>query len=320
MSHTATNHAQPLELLPIDIAAYGGNTGIPYVTTLDSGTPGPHLLINALTHGNEVCGAHALDYLFRNDIAPIRGRLSLSFANVSAYESFDLRNPGASRFLDEDFNRLWSPDVLDGPTPTRERKRAAAMRPLIDTVDHLLDLHSMQTPSPPLALAGTTNKCLALAEAVGVPPYIVVDPGHAEGTRLRDYGAFADEGRPHSALLVECGQHWMADSRAVAIDAALRFLGVFEVVEPAWLGPRLGPPLTPQRTIDVTAAVTVESDDFRFLEDYRGLETVAHAGTPIARDDRRTVTTPYDDCVIIMPTRRIRRGQTAVRLGRYRTP
>jgi hypothetical protein len=27
--------------------------------------------------------------------------------------------------------------------------------------------------------------------------------------------------------------------------------------------------------------------------------------------------TPYDDCVLIMPTRRPRRGETAVRLGRF---
>jgi hypothetical protein len=29
------------------------------------------------------------------------------------------------------------------------------------------------------------------------------------------------------------------------------------------------------------------------------------------------VTTPYDDCVLIMPSRRLDKGQTAVRLGRY---
>lgn len=318
MSHTETSLAQPLDLLPIDIAAYVGNTGIPYVTTFDSGVPGPHLLINALTHGNEVCGAHALDYLFRNGVAPLCGRLSLSFANVAAYRTFDPANPGASRFLDEDFNRLWSQDVLDAPARSHERIRAAAMRSLVDTVDHLLDLHSMQTPSPPLALAGTTQKGLALARAIGMPEYVVVDRGHAEGVRLRDYDAFSDDSKPQTALLVECGQHWVAESRAVAVEAALRFLAAFDAVDRNWLASRLGAPPAPQRIVDVTTAVAVESDDFQFLDDYRGLETVARAGTPIARDGDRTIVTPYDDCVLIMPTRRIKRGQTAVRLGRYR--
>jgi predicted deacylase len=40
-----------------------GNTGIPYVWTFGSKRAGPHVLVQALTHGNEVCGAIALDWL-----------------------------------------------------------------------------------------------------------------------------------------------------------------------------------------------------------------------------------------------------------------
>jgi hypothetical protein len=40
-------------------------------------------------------------------------------------------------------------------------------------------------------------------------------------------------------------------------------------------------------------------------------------GTLIGHDDEREVRTPYDDCVLIMPSRRLAKGQTAVRLGRY---
>ena len=39
--------------------------------------------------------------------------------------------------------------------------------------------------------------------------------------------------------------------------------------------------------------------------------------TLIGRDNGHEVRTPYDDCVLIMPSRRLARGQTAVRLGRY---
>jgi len=99
---------RPVDLLPIDIITYTGNTDIQHVTTLDSENSGPHVLVNALTHGNEVCGVYALDYLFRNEITPVSGKLSLSFANIDAYETFDAANPSASRYLDEDFNRLWA--------------------------------------------------------------------------------------------------------------------------------------------------------------------------------------------------------------------
>ena len=55
----------PIEVTAPDIAPYrAGNTGIDYVTSFDSDRPGPHAMINAVTHGNEICGAIALDHLF----------------------------------------------------------------------------------------------------------------------------------------------------------------------------------------------------------------------------------------------------------------
>jgi hypothetical protein len=81
-----------IELTPPDIEPYrAGNTGIDYVTTLDSGSAGPHVLVTAVTHGNEICGAIALDRLFRAGLRPRQGKLTLAFDNVAAYRSFDRR-------------------------------------------------------------------------------------------------------------------------------------------------------------------------------------------------------------------------------------
>ena len=45
----------PIELIAPDISAYrAGNTGIDYVTTFDSGIAGPHIMVSAVTHGNEL--------------------------------------------------------------------------------------------------------------------------------------------------------------------------------------------------------------------------------------------------------------------------
>ena len=41
-----------VELEAPDISDWVGNTGVPYVTTLDSGVPGPDAMINAVIHGN----------------------------------------------------------------------------------------------------------------------------------------------------------------------------------------------------------------------------------------------------------------------------
>jgi len=111
----------PVELIAPDIESYrAGNIGVEFVTTFDSGKAGPHVMINAITHGNEICGAIALDHLFKGNIRPVRGKLTLGFINHLAYSTFDPNNPGASRFVDEDFNRVWVEDRLDGLEITAE--------------------------------------------------------------------------------------------------------------------------------------------------------------------------------------------------------
>jgi predicted deacylase len=306
----------PVELTAPDISGYVGNTTIPYVTRLDSGLPGPHVLVNAVTHGNELCGAIAVDFLFKHAIRPARGVLSLSFANVAAFRRFDARVPETSRFVDEDFNRLWDLTTLDGPRQSAELARAREMRPLIDQVDFLLDLHSMQHTTPPLCLCGPTPKGRALALAVSVPQAVVADTGHAAGRRMRDYGAFSDETSPKAALLVECGQHWQASSATVAIETTLRFLKHLQLLDAAALAHLPATPPPRQSVIEVTEAVTVASDRFEFTQRFIGHEIIPVAGTVIGLDGDRPITTPYDNCVLIMPSRRLTHGQTAVRLGR----
>ena len=44
---------------------------------------------------------------------------------------------------------------------------------------------------------------------------------------------------------------------------------------------------------------------------------IPEAGTVIAYDGTLPVRTPYDHCVLIMPSRRLAPGFTAVRLGRF---
>ena len=311
----------PIEVQPPDIEPYRkGNTGIDYATTFDSGVPGLHVMVNALTHGNELCGAIALDYLFRENLRPRKGKLTLSFANVEAYRRFDRAKPATSRFVDEDFNRVWSEHVLDGPRDSAELRRARIMRPLVDTVDLLLDIHSMQHKTPALMLAGPTIKGRDLALAVGVPEIVVRDEGHKAGRRLRDYAGFGDPKDVKNALLVECGQHWEKASERVAIETALRFLFELGTIDGTFALSRLPDTRPPRQSIiEVTDAITVKSEEFAFVQDFIGMEVIDKAGTEIARDGTRPVQTPYDRCVLIMPSRRLKPGQTAVRLGRYVT-
>ena len=90
-----TEEVYPVELTAPDIEPYRkSNIGIEFVTSFDSGKPGPHVMINAVTHGNEICGAIALDYLFKANVRPAQGKLTLGFINHLAYSNFDPNNPG----------------------------------------------------------------------------------------------------------------------------------------------------------------------------------------------------------------------------------
>jgi len=310
-----------VELTPPDIEPYrAGNTGVEYVTTFDSGVAGPHVLVTALTHGNEICGAIALDRLLRAGLRPRRGRLTLAFDNVAAYKSFDRRYPVVSRFVDEDFNRLWDEATLDGPRQSAELARARALRPFVEAADFLLDIHSMQYATAPLMLAGTLERSVALAHRVGIPELIMCDAGHAAGKRMRDYGRFGDPASAKTALLIEAGQHWQNRAAEVATDVMLRFLIAVGGLTRDDAAPIAGPDFDAQpqqRVIEVTEAVTIVGDKFEFVDDFRGLEVLSPKGTLIGREDGREVRTPYDDCVLIMPSRRLAKGHTAVRLGRF---
>ena len=309
----------PVSLTPPDISAYRkGNSGVEYIHQFDSGKPGPHVMISAVVHGNELCGAIALDHLLQNEVRPLRGKLTLAFMNVSAFLSFDPGNPTFSRFIDEDFNRLWSKDVLGGNRDSMELRRAREVHPIVDTVDMLLDIHSMQTTTLPLIVAGPLVKGREFARQLGIPEMVVSDSGHKAGRRMRDYDGFSDPDSPKNALLIECGQHWEVSSAELAITAAWRFLMILGVISEETAAPhlRVQPPAK-QHFVEVSGPYTILTDSFRFVEKYVGLEVIPSAGTVIGYDGDKAVKTPYDNCVLIMPSRRQLPGDTAVRFGQF---
>lgn len=314
-----SNEIPPIEVLPPDIEPYRkGNTALEYVTTFDSGNSGPHVLVNALTHGNEICGAHTLDFLFRNDVRPTRGKLTLSFANVAAFDSFDPADPFASRYVDEDFNRLWTPDVLGSGRQSQELRRARELAPLVEEADFMLDIHSMHLASPPLLMCGMRDKSIAMGRSMAYPAHLIRDEGHTAGRRMRDFGAFDDPASPSTAMLVECGQHWARSSVEVSLESTLRFLAHCGVIDPDFSAAHLKvKDPEPQALIEVDGPVTIKTGEFRFVDAYRGLEVIPRGGSIIAYDGGEEVRTPFDNCVLVMPGRQLEPGLSAVRLGRY---
>ena len=293
-------------------------TGVDFIHTFEAARPGPHVMVVSLTHGNEICGAIVVDRLLREALRPTRGRLTLAFANVEAFSRFDPANPFASRFVDEDFNRVWTPATLDGPRDSTELRRARQLRPFVENADFLLDIHSMLEPSPPVMISGPLDKGVRFAFDIGIPEHIVSDTGHANGTRMRDYGGFGDPASPKNSLLVECGQHWERAAANVAWQTVWRFLRHLDVVDRALADAQIDPVAPPrQKLIKVTDAVIASTPSFRFAKPFTGLEIVPRRGDVIAYDGEQPVLAPYDNCVLVMPVpNNIKTGLTAVRLGK----
>lgn len=295
-----------------------GNTGTPGVWHFDSGVPGRTLMVTALVHGNELCGAWALKDLLASGLRPRRGALTLAFCNLEAFDRFDPARHDASRFVDEDMNRVWTGDRFDA-SGTAERRRAGLLRPWVEAADWLLDLHSMHEPGAPLLLTGVLPRNIALARRLGAPAHVIVDAGHKDGVRMRDYAQFGEAARADAcALLIECGFHGDRSSHAVARDMLARMLPASGVVDsndiPA--GWRLPDPPT-QRVLQVTDAVVAPSMDVRFAREWQGLETLEKAGTVLGWADGEPIVTPYDACTLIMPSlRQLKPGVTVARLAR----
>jgi predicted deacylase len=301
---------------PPDIAPWiAGNTGVPGFTTRNSGRPGPHLILVSLMHGNELAGAIALDCLLRGGLQPLLGRLTFGFANLAAFARFDREDPISSRYVDEDLNRVWDVDWLSGSRRSLELDRAREMRALIETADVLFDLHSMLWPSDPLILSGSTPKGRTLAQGIGAPGLVIADAGHSNGQRLIDYTIFSDPKSSPRANLVEAGQHWESETVETMIAAVAGMLRQLGMVAPD--DPLLPPPVRAPRVFaEVTAVVTARTAGFAFVQPYRGGEIIRRRDTLLAVDGTTDIRTPYDNCLLVMPSLRPSRGHTAVRLAR----
>ncbi|MBI3453678.1 MAG: succinylglutamate desuccinylase/aspartoacylase family protein [Rhodospirillales bacterium] len=307
-----------IEVMPRDISGLRrGNIGIDYVHRFDSGVPGPVVWVNALTHGNEFCGMTALTWLLAQGAWPVRGTLTLSFANVPAYESFDPAQPLASRFVDRDFNRVWTQDILDNDTASHEARRARELLPLFETADALLDIHSTTFPVRPMWVYKRLDKARQLADAAGAPHTHIVSPGGKhDGGIMVEFGPFGRADHPAAGLVLECGQHFAAAAGQVAIQTLLRFLGYFGVLADDFLAQHMTPtvPETPA-VYEISEVRKATTNRARFVRPLIGFEEFA-AGELIATDGEVEIRAPYNRCAVIMPKAQLIAGQEIVTLAK----
>jgi predicted deacylase len=302
---------QNFEVLPRDLSAYRqGNVGIDYVHRFESGQPGPHLLINALTHGNELCGMTAATHLLDTGLRPRIGTLTISFANVAAYQSFDRSQPFESRQLVHNLNRIWSDAWLGGSEDSPELRRARELRPVVAAADHILDIHSTSQPVQPFWVYPQWARNGAAALAIGRPSvHLVMPQGLGSGTALVQHGRHGTPDFHGAAMVVECGQHFARASGELAIEVALDFIAHFGLIERATTA------RAPQRRFELLKTWVIQHQDFHFARPVIGFETFAK-GELIATDGAEEIRAPCDDCTILMPARRPIVGREGVYLSR----
>ena len=303
-----------LEVLPRDLEPYrAGNTGVDWVHRFESGRPGPHVLVNALTHGNEFCGMVAACHLLDHAVRPAIGTLTVSFANVAAYSSFDPAQPFESRQLVHNLNRIWSSAWLDGAEDSPELQRARAMRAVVAAADHILDLHSTAQEVQPFWVYPAYGRNAHAALAIGRPAvHLVMPQGLGSGTPLIQHGLHGTEGHHGVALVAECGQHFRQATSDLAIQVTLDFLAHFGLIERA-ADDRHTP--APQQRFELMQTWVVKNEDFRFSRPLVGFETFAQ-GELIATDGVEEVRAPCDGCTVLMPTRKAVVGREGVYLAR----
>jgi predicted deacylase len=301
------------EVLPRDLSAYRqGNVGIDYVHRFESGKPGPHVLINALTHGNEICGMVAATHLLDTGVRPLIGTLTISFANVAAYESFDQARPFESRQLVHNLNRIWSAAELDGTAESPELLRARALRPVVAAADHILDIHSTSQDVEPFWVYPAYARNAEVALAIGSPPvHLVMPSGLGSGTPLIQHGRHGQALGEGVAVVVECGQHFLQSAADVATGVALDFLAHFGLIAPR-VAPR---PATPRRRYELLETCMVRTPDFAFTKPLQGFEVFAKDEL-IATDGTHEIRALCDGCTVMMPTREAIVGREAVYLTR----
>jgi len=305
-----TQDLPEFEVLPRDISAYRqGNTGIDYVHRFESGKPGPHVLVNALTHGNEICGMVAATHLLDTGVRPKIGTLTVSFAHVEAYNAFEPERPYDNRQIVHNLNRVWSDEWLDGPEDSPELRRARELRPVVAAAEHILDIHSTSQDVVPFWVYPDFERNASVAMAIGLPPvHLVMPNGLGSGTPLIQHGQHAGADAPGAAIVVECGQHFKRAAADLATEVTLRFLAHFGLIE---RGPTPAP--EPQRRFELLQTHIIQSEDFRFVRPLIGFETFAK-GELIATNGPDEIRAPCDECTVFMPAQRVIVGREAVYL------
>lgn len=273
--------------------------------------PRPHLAIVGAVHGNERCGLQAIrrleQELRESRLDLCAGTLFLIHGNPEATrEQHRHTSAGVdlNRLFDFRFERELEPERW-----TVEHHRALALRPLLDSVDALLDLHSASAPSPPFAIASRVPASRPFAEALGLEYVTFGWDGPGLLGNIVSLGVLTRRELP--GVSVECGRHEDEGAVEVAYRCGVRALSYFGMTSAAL------PKASAITRLIVKAAFKRPSESFRFERPLCGMQQL-EAGDIIGHGDHLLLSV-RSPCIVIMPNERVAVGEDMLYIAE-RTP
>lgn len=270
--------------------------------------PGPRLIVLGAVHGNETCGAFAIERVL-GDIAA--GGLRIAAGHVTFVPVTNrLAYERGTRHGDRNLNRNLAPTA----TPADNEDRIAnELCPLLAAHDVLLDLHSFRSSGPPFVLVGPEDnrgelqpfaqgaREEALAARLGVRR--AMDgwlETYAAGAARRGGSAAYGVGTTESmramggcALTLECGQHADPQAPEVAYRAIVNTLAHLRLVDAP--DPPPMPSLEGLRLREVVDRVHAGD---AFVQRWKSFDAVRAGQRVATRHDGGEVAAPADGYIV----------------------
>ncbi len=267
--------------------------------------PRPFVGVCGSMHGNEPCGAQAIDRITQElregMLQPGVGTLFLIHGNPEATSRGCRHTPEGG-----DLNRLWDfsfTESLRQEAWGYEHHRVLELKEVLGDLDVFLDLHSAATSTPPFAVSNGVPDVDDIAKRIGVSFLVQSWYGLADKVII---GFLRLASVP--ALSVECGAH---DDPEIS-DKAYRIASSFLRVTGAVLN-GAEPKGNDVRIVHVVETITKPSTEFHFGSPWTGFQEL-EPGALVGRD-RVTEIRATQRCYAVLPNENLEVGDDVIYLA-----
>lgn len=269
---------------------------VPGVFVIEGTEPGPTVGISICTHGNEIAGLSAAEYLLdlvNGGKELKRGGIYIVLNNLKAAEHFFDLNDTQARFVDIDFNRL-PPSVFDGnPSNDYEITRARVLKEVWDGFDYGIDMHSTTLETTPLIIAPTEGLRKDVLHGIPIHTCISNITHIQKGVPAMD---FYGRGKAYT-VGVECGSHYKQETFDLARESVLAFLANLDMLDVPASAKK-----EEYTQYDVFDSIIFPNDSYELVKLFRNFEFIPE-GALIATGDGPSFRA-QKDCYALMASKK----------------